>query len=158
MPTTHTPPRSVAEIEVRGSLVAVAEDRIAAPIEVVWQVLSALDEWPRWNTAVRSMRADDGARDGAVFRWRAGPGTITSTVLRAEPPTGIAWRGRTLGIEALHVWRLEAHGADTVVRTEESYSGLVARLFRPLLRRALEQALEQGLADLKVESERRAAR
>ena len=63
---------------------------------------------------------------GTVFRWKAGPGTITSTIQRVERPRLIAWTGRTLGIEAIHDWHLDARDGGTFVRTEESYEGLVA--------------------------------
>jgi hypothetical protein len=38
--------------------------------------------------------------EGSVFRWKAGAGTITSTIQRVEPPRLIAWTGGTLGIRA----------------------------------------------------------
>jgi hypothetical protein len=44
------------------------------------------------------------------------------------------------------------------VLTEESYEGLVARLFRRPLQNALDRALDNGLRHLKVEVERRAVR
>jgi hypothetical protein len=39
---------------------------------------------------------------GSTFRWKAGPGTITSRIERVEPPRLIAWTGKTLGIHAIH--------------------------------------------------------
>jgi hypothetical protein len=41
-----------------------------------------------------------------------------------------------------------------LVRSEESYDGLVARLFQGRLQRTLDGALENGLERLKVETER----
>jgi len=42
-----------------------------------------------------------------------------------------------------------------VVRTEESYHGLVARIFKGPLKKTLDRALGNGLERLKVETERR---
>ena len=92
-----------------------------------------------------------------MFRWKAGPGTITSTIQRAEPPRLIAWTGRTLGISAIHFYRLEPRDGRTFVRTEESYDGLVARLLRGSLQKTLDTALAEGLGYLKNEAERRGA-
>ena len=56
---------------------------------------------------------------GSVFRWKAGPGTITSTIRQVLPRHSIAWTGTTLGIRAIHVWQLQPRDGATVVRTEK---------------------------------------
>jgi hypothetical protein len=83
---------------------------------------------------------------------------ITSTIGRVEPPRLIAWSGKTLGISAIHYWWLEPRDGKTFVRTEESYEGLVARLFRGRLQKTLDQALADGLRYLRAEVERRTSR
>lgn len=93
---------------------------------------------------------------GTVFRWKAGPGTITSTIQCVEPPRQIAWTGKTLGIDAIHFWHLDPCNGVTYVRTEESFEGLVARLFRRSLQKTLDRSLADGLASLRTEVERRA--
>ncbi|MGH3110343.1 MAG: hypothetical protein ACRDQT_05430 [Gaiellaceae bacterium] len=75
-----------------------------------------------------------------------------------EPPQLIAWTGRTLGIDAIHFYRLEPRDGGTFVRTEESYEGLVARLLRGSLQKTLGRALADGLRYLKIEAEQRATR
>jgi uncharacterized protein YndB with AHSA1/START domain len=130
---------------------------IAAPPEVVWDVLTDLEQWPRWNPAVKSMSFEGPLAPGSEFRWKAGPGTIVSTLERVEPPRVVAWRGRTMSIKALHEWRLAPSNGGTRVETEETYSGLLARLFRSQLQKTLDRALEEGLEHLKREAERRAA-
>jgi hypothetical protein len=61
-----------------------------------------------------------------------------------------------MSIKALHVWRFEPRGGGTWVRTEESFDGLLARVFRAPLRKQLEKSLREGLEHLKAEAERRA--
>jgi hypothetical protein len=56
----------------------------------------------------------------------------------------------------LHVYVLEVRDGVTLVRTEESYDGLIAHLFRGRLQKSLDHALESSLWHLKVEAERRA--
>ena len=137
-------------------MVGTSEIEIAAPPELVWDVLTAIDRWPSWNPQVKSMDMQGGIAEGSQFRWKAGPGTITSTIRRVEPPRLIAWTGKTFSIDAIHVYRLEARDGKTFVRTKESYEGLVARLFRGPLQKTLDAALEEGLGHLKAEAERRA--
>jgi uncharacterized protein YndB with AHSA1/START domain len=138
-------------------VVSAAEAEIDAPIERVWEVLTALERWPAWNPDVKSVSFEGPFQEGATFRWKAGPGTITSLVEHVDPPRVVAWSGRTLGIRAFHVWRLEARNGRTFVRTEESYDGLVARLLRRPLRKTLDAALADGARYLEAEAEKAAA-
>ncbi len=84
-----------------------AEIEIAAPPQAVWDVLTRFQNWPNWNPEVKSMSFAGPLAPGSEFRWKAGPGTIVSTLGRIEPPRYIAWRGRTLTINAYHEWWLE---------------------------------------------------
>ena len=136
-------------------MIGASEIEIAAAPELVWDVLTAIDRWPSWNPQVKSMEMQGAIAEGSQFRWKAGPGTITSTIRRVEAPRLIAWTGKTLSIDAVHVYTLEARDGKTFVRTEESYEGLVARLFRGPLQKTLDSALEEGLRHLKAEAERR---
>ena len=72
-----------------------------------------------------------------------------------EAPNYIAWRGRTLTIDAYHEWWLEPRDGGTQARTQESFSGLLARLLRRTLQKTLDRSLEDGLERLKREAERR---
>jgi hypothetical protein len=156
--TTNASEVSLTGINEQAPIVGASEIEIAAPPEVVWDVLTAFDRWPSWNPDVKSMSMPGAVAEGSVFRWKAGPGTITSTIRRVEPSRLIAWTGKTLGIKAIHFWRLEPRDRRTFVRTEESYDGLVARLFRGPVQKALDSGLENGLRYLKAEAERRATR
>ena len=130
---------------------------VAAPPDVVWDVLTDFDRWQEWNPEVKSMSFDGPLAPGAMFRWKAGPGTIVSTVEEVDRPRYIRWRGRTLSISAIHEWRFERRDGGTHVETDESFSGMLARLLRGSLQKQLDRALEEGLEHLKREAERRAA-
>lgn len=133
------------------------EVQIAAPPEVVWEVLTGFERWPEWNPEVKSMSFEGPVAPGSEFRWKAGPGTIVSTLEEVDRPRFIKWRGRTLSIKAVHDWRFEPSNGGTRVETEESFSGFLARLFRGSLQKTLDRSTESGLEHLKRESERRAA-
>ena len=137
--------------------VSSAEVEVAADPEVVWEVLTAIEAWPGWNPDVTAASLEGELTEGSRFRWKAGRATITSTLQRVEPPRLIAWTGKTLGLRAIHVWRLEAHGAGTFVSTAESWEGPVARVFRKRMQETLSRAVEAGLGYLKAEAERRAS-
>jgi hypothetical protein len=144
-------------INEQAPAVGASEIEIAAALEAVWEVLAAFERWPSWNQDVRTMSVRGPVAEGLVFRWKAGPGTITSTVRVVEPPRRLAWTGKTLGIKAIHFWHLEPRDGRTFVRTEESYEGIVARLLRGSLQKTLDSALADGLRYLKAEVERSGA-
>jgi uncharacterized protein YndB with AHSA1/START domain len=135
-------------------VVSTHEIAIDAPIDRVWEVLTAIDRWPTWNPDVKSVSVDGPVEKGSSFRWKAGPGTITSQVEHVDRPHVVAWTGRTLGIRAVHVWRLESRDAGTLARTEESYDGLVARVLRRSLQKMLDTSLADGASYLKAEAEK----
>jgi uncharacterized protein YndB with AHSA1/START domain len=145
-------------INRQAPVVGASEIEIDAAPEAVWEVLTAFERWPSWNRDVKSMTLQGDVVPGSVFRWKAGPGTITSTIQRVERPRLIAWTGKTLGIKAIHFWHFEPRNGKTFVRTEESYDGLVARLLRRSLQKILDRALADGLRSLKAEVEGRATR
>lgn len=134
-------------------VLAAGEIEIASEPEAVWDVLTDFAAWPSWNPDVKSMAFEGGLAEGAEFRWKAGPGTITSTIRRVERPLLIGWTGKTLGMSAVHVYRLERRDGGTLVTTEESFDGPIARLARRPLRRMLAASLEGGLRALKTRVE-----
>jgi hypothetical protein len=81
-----------------------------------------------------------------------------SIVQQLEPPQLIVWTGKTSGIKAIHVHTLEPRNGKTLVKTEEPYEGLIARVFRGSLQKTLDTALADGLRHLKVEAERQCTR
>jgi uncharacterized protein YndB with AHSA1/START domain len=135
-------------------VVSSVELEIGAPVEAVWDVLTAIDGWPGWNRDVKWVSIEGPAVEGTSFRWKAGPSTIRSTIVSVERPRLIAWTGKTLGIKAVHVWRLEPRNGGTLLRTEESYEGLVSRILRRSLQKTLDKALADGAAYLKAEAEK----
>ena len=137
--------------------VARAQVQIAADPEAVWRPLTDLEGWPRWKSDVRSVSLRGPLAPGSNFVWKAGPGTIRSTLREVDPPRRIVWSGATLGIKAIDVFRLEPRDDGTLVAQEESWEGLVVSLFAGRLQRTLQSSLDKGLADLKSEAERQAA-
>ena len=133
-----------------------AETHINAAPETVWEVLTRLENWPSWNSDVKWMRFDGPLAPGTEFRWKAGPGTIVSTIDRVEPPRYISWHGRTLTIDAYHEWWLEPREGGTFVRTEEAFFGTLARVLRRPLQKTLDKSFADALERLKREAERQA--
>ena len=146
------------EINTSAPAVARGAVEVAAPAEIVWDVLANIAQWPSWNPDVKRASLEGPLASGTQFRWKAGPGTITSTLQSVERPSLLAWTGTTFGIRAVHVYRLEQQGDTTTVRSEESWDGLLVRLLRRRMTNTLQNAIELGLRHLKVEAEGPAAK
>lgn len=145
------------DVDRKAPVVADATAEIEAAPDTVWDTVADLAHWPVWNPEVKTMSVDGPVAEGTTFRWKAGPGTITSTFRCVDRPGELGWTGKTLGIAAVHVWRFESKNGSTVARTVESWAGWLPRLLRGVMRKQLQQGLEAGLPHLKAEVERRAA-
>ena len=144
------------EIDSQAPIKGSAQTEIEAPSELVWDVLTTFAEWPRWNPDISELSMEGTLAQGTVFRWKSGPGTITSTLQVVEAPHEVAWTGKALGLRAIHVYRLRPLDGGTSVSTEESWDGWVARIFRRRMQRTLNKAMEAGLESLKAEAENQA--
>jgi hypothetical protein len=145
-------------IDQHAPVKAYGQVNIEATERLVWEVMTDIERWPRWNPDVKAVSFWGALAPGTEFRWKVTGGTITSRFQRVEAPTLLAWSGRLspLGVEAVHVWRLEAPGGGvTTVRTEESWNGFAVRLLRGRAATMLQESLDRGLKALKDECERR---
>ena len=131
--------------------------QIDADPQTVFDAIADIDAWSSWSTGVRSAKLGGPLQVGTVFRWKAGPGTLRSTLQVVDPPREIGWTGTTMGIRAVHVFRFEPSNGGTLARSEESWEGFLAGRLKGFSKKRLEQAITTVLADLKVEAERRAA-
>jgi hypothetical protein len=145
------------EINRNAPATADGELRVDADPEIVFGVISGIDQWPSWNPDVKSVSVEGPVQPGTVFRWKAGPSSLTSTLRVVDPPREIAWTGTTMGIKAVHVFRFRVSDGGTMARSEESWEGLIARLLKGYSRRTLDKGIRSVLAHLKTEAERRAA-
>ncbi len=136
---------------------AQTQTHIAAPPDIVWTVLTEFHRWPEWNPDVRSIELDDPVVVGSVLRWKSGPFLIRSTLRVLEARRVVAWSGEMAGIRAVHVWRISADRAGTLVWTGETFDGVLPRLLRKPLTRKLAEALDNGIVALRAECERRAS-
>lgn len=136
--------------------VASVETFIDAPPPVVWAVLADLRTWPEWNPDVGSLDLDGPLAPGSEFRWTSGGVRIRSTIREVAQEQRIGWTGQApLGIQAVHTWSFEPEAGGTRVRTEESFEGLLTRLFSGSMQKMLGAALEKNMGALKAEAERR---
>lgn len=147
--------RGAVDVDRSAPAVAEGSTQIAAPPDVVWDVISDLAAWPTWNRDVRSITLSGPLEPGSEFRWKSGASSLVSRLEVVDPPREIAWTGVTMGIHAVHVFRFEPKDGGTMARSEESWRGVLPSLLKGYSRKTIQRAIDGVLASLKVESERR---
>jgi hypothetical protein len=131
---------------------------VVADPETVWGVVANIQGWLSRTPDISGVTVRGPVRPGTTSSWQSGAGTITPTFQVVDQPTELPWTGRTMGLPAVHVYRLppsEQPPGHTIVSTEESRGGLLARLLHKRFTTTLKTAIATGLTRLTAEAERR---
>jgi hypothetical protein len=134
--------------------VAEAHIDIDAAPEVVFDTLLDPPTWKDWMP--RSFQvaspADGPHRPGKRFRMRVARAPFASTIelTIADRPREVAWCGGVRGVlHADHRFRFSADGrGGTHVHSHETWSGALAAVLRPILKRGAERVGREQLAGL----------
>ncbi len=133
-------------IEVRNETV------IPAPAERVWDLLTDVERWPTWYRACRWVRVEStgSAAQPLVFRWKAHPVELRSTVVTSNRPHTFAFVADAAGLHAERTFtvRPTPDGMSTVVVSHEIQVGLLPWLGRVFLGRRLRAANQAMFDDL----------
>lgn len=151
------------DINKNAPALASQETFVDAPVKVVWEVLSGLDNWPQWNESITKIDVRGAIDAGTEFRWVADGVKIRSRLKEVNAPNRIVWSGVATGVmlgimggvQGIHVCELCKEGDGTMVRTEESLEGAVVSLFPHRAQKVLDGVLLKGLSALKKEAESR---
>ena len=141
------------KIDNNAPLKARKEILIYAPLEEVWAELIEIDLWSEWQPDVTSSKLEGNLATGAMFYWKAKGLNITSTIQILEPLQSIGWTGKSLGMQAIHIWKFEKHEEGSYVKTEESLSGWFPRILKLFDPNFLEKSLRGSLEVLKAHVE-----
>jgi len=142
------------KVNENAPVVAKAKIEINAAPETVWNIMADIESWPSWNPEVKKACLKGELKEGTQFQWKTGVGKITSLLQKVDPPHFLAWTGRIMGINAIHVWKIETSEDKTVVVTEESWEGALSRVMSGRMQKMLEDSINSGLQSLKSEAER----
>lgn len=129
------------------------EQRIAAPPQTVWQVLTDVEGWPNWHDGVIDVSMKGPLEPGTRFVWRSGGFKVRSQFETVTPRERVVWSGKTTGARLHHVWSIEAHGEECLVVTEQTLRGWLPRLFRGRFQAALEAVLQSWVRSLRLKCE-----
>src|SRR5262245_49935631 len=138
-----TPP-----IEVRNEIV------IRASAEQIWNLLTDVAHWPSWYRACRWVRVEsnENATQPMVFRWKAHPVELRSTVVTAFRPRSFTINADGLGVHADRTFTLRPtpDGLGTVVVSYETQVGPLPWFGRAIVGPRLHAANQAMFEDLSM--------
>ena len=123
---------------------------IDTDVKFVWEALTTIDQWPRWQKHVSQATVHGAVQAGTAFTWKAGGLTFHSRIHTCEEHRFFGWTGKTIGASASHNWILTQVPEGTRVRVLESLDGLFPKLFRTRFTRDLEKGMLENLNELKI--------
>jgi len=141
------------EINRRAPFFARKETFIQAQPPIIWKIHTDINSWNQWQPAIASSKMDGSLMPGAVFEWKPGGITITSTIEILEPNERIGWSGTSIGTRARHIWMLKPYKNGTLVSTEESMDGWLAQILKVVMPKFLDESLNTWLTSLKKHAE-----
>jgi hypothetical protein len=138
------------------------EIAIEAPLETIWQLHVAVNEWPRWQTDITEAHLDGDFVAGASFDWTVSGFSVTSTIYDVSPPTGdvsprarTLWGGTAQGITGIHEWTFRDMTQGVLVSTNESQAGAAVEADPAVMQSLLDTSLIDWLGHLKTAAESR---
>jgi len=126
---------------------------INAPAGTVWEMLTDINNWSKWQKAVTETTVRGEIKEGTKFEWKAGGLSFNSEIHTVKPMLMFGWTGTTIGTSAIHNWTFEEQGNKTIVTVEESLQGLLPGLFRAYFQKNLDKGVITSLEELKAASE-----
>jgi hypothetical protein len=158
MPEGSTP----AGIDGDAPVLARHEILMQAPIDAIWQLHIAVNEWPTWQTDINAAHLDGDFVAGASFDWTVSGFSVTSTIYDVSPPTGdvspqarTLWGGTGQGITGIHEWSFSDMTQGVLVSTNESQAGAPVEADPAVMQSLLNKSLVAWLGHLKAAAESR---
>lgn len=144
----------MVSINEEAPVLAKAEIEIDADPETVWKIMADFKAWPNWNPEVKLCLLHGEVNPGTQFQWKTGLGNSSSVLQDVDPPHLLAWTGKMMGLNAIHVCKIDIVDGKTIVKTEESWEGMVSSDMHDRMQETLKTFLQSCLKYLKAEVER----
>jgi uncharacterized protein YndB with AHSA1/START domain len=85
----------------------------------VWAVMTDIDNWTKWQSAIRNPKLNGKLKPNSTFDWKMRGTKIHSTLHTVEPFTKFGWTGKILGVSANQNWTLTDLNGQTLVSVHE---------------------------------------
>ena len=102
---------------------------INAPLPVVWNVFSAMEDWQSWNPVCENccIITGDGMAQDTCFTFQMRPYympiKVMPTITKCEPGKEVIWEGRRFGVHAVHSFIFEEKENSVRLTSSETFRG-----------------------------------
>jgi hypothetical protein len=144
------------DIDRAAPVIAHHEIEVEAPLEVVWQLHTDVNNWTTWHNDITSSHADGAFEPGTSFDWTSFGFSVRSMIYEVTDRARVLWGGTADGITGLHEWIFNETPVGVRIITNESFAGDPVAADPAALQSALDASLTSWLAHLKVAAESRA--
>ncbi|GAB5464767.1 MAG: hypothetical protein Kapaf2KO_02030 [Candidatus Kapaibacteriales bacterium] len=141
-------------INQEAPVVQTNEIEINATPEKVWQVLTDIESWYKWNERIIKPTIEDRLEVGSKFTWKIDGSKIKAEIHSFKQNSVLGWKGKTFGAKAIHNWYLEPTENGMKVRVEESMEGWIINLMKMKMNEKLAEDMLYWLEQLKNECEK----
>ncbi len=124
---------------------------INTSLDKVWGLLINIEQWPEWNTVIKSVKAEGETKEGMNFSWNLNGTKIQSQIQYIAPKNTISCTGKTKWVKSIFVWQLESDENQTIVTLNASMQGIFATMFKS--HQKVYNDLIQWLQNLKTAAE-----
>lgn len=126
---------------------------INAPIKQVWNKLTSIKDWPKWQLSINSTKINSFPYKGVSFTWISNGITFHSIIHTNHELESFGWIGTTWGAQAIHNWYFIEKGNRTIVIVEESLQGLLVNIFSHYFENNVNKGMNVSLKELKISCE-----
>jgi hypothetical protein len=68
------------EINRRAPLIAQKQIFIEAPLQIVWNIQTDVNNWSKWQPDIAVSKLESPLAIGSIFKWKTGGLNVTSTI------------------------------------------------------------------------------
>jgi hypothetical protein len=97
------------------------EVQISAVLDLVWDLLVRVNDWPSWQPGIDAAALDEAMAVGSRFRWSGGATITTATVDVVAPRQRLVWRATDANATGVHQWTFEHTSRGTHVTATELF-------------------------------------
>lgn len=137
------------DINKSAPVIARHEILIDAPIERVWNTLTSINDWRKWQSSISFVQIDSYPEKGVSFNWVSDGITFHSTIHTNRYLKTFGWTGTTWGAQAIHNWHFIQEGEKTKVTVVESLQGILVQILTGYFQDNLNTGMQTNLRELK---------
>ena len=130
---------------------------IAAPPEIVWNILIRAEEWPEWYIGMENVEvvnSETGIIDGKVsLAFNTMNRDFVAEVIEYQPYKRLSWETIHPKMMGVHAWIILPTETGCLVITDESQYGTLARLQKIFLPNKLRKLHDIWLREMKLKAE-----